>query len=51
MACDSVMNGAFDVGWYCPGAAVGSPSHQLAYGRKRLSADSCLCIIESVRLC
>lgn len=51
MACDSVMNGGFDVGSYCPIAAVGSPSHQLAYGHKRLSADSWLCIIRSVRLC
>lgn len=51
MASDSVMNCGFDVGSYCPVAAVGSPSHQPAYGHKRLSADSCLCIIGSVCLC
>lgn len=51
MACDRVMNGGFDVGSYCPVADAGSPSHQLAYGHKRLSADSWLCIIRSVRLC
>ncbi len=47
----SVMNGGFDVGSYCPIAAVGDPSHQPAYGRKKLSADSYLCIIGSVHLC